>query len=313
MKCKKIELAAKTIDPVFLHSPQYQSQRLSQLLGFPLICKVESVNPIGCFKGRGADWWIKCHPQIKKLVCVSAGNFGLAMAYAGRKNNVEVHVFSIQNANPEKIQLIKQLGANIHLQGTNYDIVREEARKFSEKNDCYLIVDGKEIEITEGAGTIGLELSLYSTPIDQIFIPVGDGALINGIGSWFKSINPQTKLIGVCAKGAPAMHLSWTQGKIISTPVVNTIADGVAINTPIHEAFEQLKTIADEIVLVDDAQIIGAMKLLYDHEHLVTEPAGALSLAAAVQRPKNNKTTAVVISGANVDTRHREKWLQGLI
>lgn len=310
LNLNRISTAHQTINPIFLNTPQFQSEKLSQLLGLSLILKVETINPIGCFKGRGADWWTKNH-NVKKLVCVSAGNFGLAMAYAGREQGIEVHVFSIKAANPIKIAAIQQLGAEMHLLGTNYDDVRAEAKRYAEENDCYLIVDGKEIEITEGAGTIAVELIKYPSKFDVLYIPVADGALISGIGAWFKKYSPQTKIIGVCAEGAPAMYQSWKQGHVVSTDNVQTIADGIAINTPIPEAFNLLVTCIDELILVEDAQIIKAMKLLYDHEQLVTEPAGAVALAAVIENTKNNqdKTIGIILTGANINPANREKWL----
>lgn len=255
--------------------------------------------------------WIKSHDSVEKIVCVSAGNFGQAIAYAGKQKGLQVHVFSIKSANPFKMKAIERLGAHIHLLSDNYDFVRAEAESFAKKNGCYFIVDGKEEAITEGAGTIALELCKY--PLDRLYIPVGDGALINGIGSWYKSNGAKTKIIGVCARGAPAMYESWRRGHVVSTESTKTIADGIAINTPIKEAYELLSNIVDEMVLVDDEKIIQAMKLFYEHEHIVTEPAGAISLAAAINCAKETKgkTVGIIISGSNIDPQYRDKWLQG--
>lgn len=254
---------------------------------------------------------MKCHPDIKKIVCVSAGNFGQAMAYAGKENNVEVHVFSIEKANPIKMNAIKELGAIVHLLGDNYDYVRAEAKKFSDNNECYFIVDGKENEITEGAATIGMELSRYPESIDSIYIPVGDGALISGIGSWFKANQSRTEIFGICAEGAPAMFQSWKEHRIVSTPNVNTIADGIGINTPIREAYELVCATTDDMMLVSDEQIIEAIGLLYEYENLIVEPAGAAALAGAMVKENQNrgKAIAVILTGANINPKFREKWL----
>lgn len=311
IKQSHIKNAAEIINPIFTNTPQYQSIPLSNLLGCSVICKIETCNPIYCFKGRGADFWMKRHKDIKKIVCVSAGNFGQAMAYAGKENNVEVHVFSIETANPIKMDAIKNLGANVHLIGDNYDYVRIKAKEFAEKNNCYFIVDGKEVEITIGAGTIGMELDRYNKPIDAIYIPVGDGALINGIGAWFKEKNLATKIIGICSEGAPSMFQSWKENRIVSTNIVNTIADGIGINTPILEAYELLKHTTDEMLLVNDDRIIEAMRLLYSHEHLTVEPAGAVALAAAMNESHKNqgKTIAIIITGANINPKYSGQWL----
>ncbi len=307
---ENIETAAGSINPIYLNSPQYRSEGLSGLLNLSLVCKVETVNPIGCFKGRGVDWWARCNPHIKQLVCLSSGNLGQALAYVGREMGIEVHIFTIETANPTKVKSMEALDAIVHLHGKKYREARAEAARFAKANDFYLLIDEEEFEISEGAGTIAVELGKYPDAFDVLYVPVGGGTLINGVGTWFKANSPETKIIGVCAKGAPAMQLSWREGRVVCTDTVDTIADGVTVSEPVSQSVELLTTSVNEIVLVDDPDIIQAMHAFYKHEKIVLEPAGAISLAAAMVDAHKNvgKTVGIILSGSNISPQDRDKW-----
>src|SRR5262249_54894568 len=128
-------------------------------------------------------------------------------------------------------------------------------------------------------GTIGIEL-LEAGSIDTVVLPVGDGALITGVASWIKEHSPGTKIVGVCASGAPAMVESWRNGRIAKKKSTETIADGIAVRVPIAKAIDRIRNLVDEMVLVDDACLIGAMQLAASALGLLLEPAGAAGLAA---------------------------------
>ena len=150
---ENIETAFASIDNVFLNTPQYQSEGLSALLGVALVCKVETANPIGCFKGRGVDWLMQNQKEVRHVVTASSGNFGQAVAYAGRQSDTRVEVFSPANANPSKIASMERLGAHVHLHGHDFDAAKDEAIKFAESEEIAFLEDGREVQITEGAGT----------------------------------------------------------------------------------------------------------------------------------------------------------------
>jgi threonine dehydratase len=306
-----IRAAANAIDPIFRHTPQYRSEELSARLGVSLLCKIESANPIGSFKGRGADWWFTCHTGLPRVVCASAGNFGQAIAYVGRRAGVAVEVFAATTANPAKVRAMQSLGAKVHQRGRDFDAAKEEAAQFAKTHGCRFVEDGREDEIAEGAGTLALELATYPDAIDIIYVPLGNGALLNGVGSWFKSQSSHTKVVGVCAERAPAMARSWRQGEALSTDAADTIADGIAVRTPIPESLLHLRSAVDDIVLVSEAQIRRAMRAYFECERLVTEPAGAVSLAAAMDNAQEDrgKTIATLVCGSNIDPRHRDTWL----
>lgn len=311
---KNIQLSMAGIDPVFKNTPQYRSEGLSQGLGISLYCKVETINPIGSFKGRGASWWFQSQAGsgMKHLVCASAGNFGQAVAYAGRKAKAKVEVFAAETANPIKIQAMQNFGAVVYLCGADFDEAKLAAACYAKEKGIAYLVDGLEDEIAEGAGTIALELGQLDVAYDVVYVPVGNGALINGLGAWFKTESPHTKVVGVCAEAAPSMAQSWQQGKSIATATADTIADGIAVREPIPEALVHFNDVVDDVILVNDSQILTAMRAYYEHEHLVTEPAGAVSLAAAmIQADKHQgKTVVTLVCGANIDPRRQDEWLR---
>jgi len=242
---ENIRQAYKRISPMLKDTPFYQSTRLSDRFGFDVRLKCQFLNPLRSFKGRGAEWWVAQHKDLTKVACVSAGNFGQAMAYVCKINGIELHVFTVDDANEQKVRGIQKLGATVHFCGQDYAHADRLAANYASENSAFLLIDGDAPEITEGAATIGLELTEATS---EIYIPIGDGALINGIGSWMKQVSPKTKVIGVCAAGAPAMYESWKQGKVIRERGKGTIADGIAILEPVASSFDTVRTVVDEIL-----------------------------------------------------------------
>lgn len=310
---EKIEAAARSIDPVFLNTPQFQSQGLSNELGMQLVLKIETVNPIRCFKGRGADFFAAQLPAwgSPRLVCASAGNFGQGLAYAARKRGFKLVVFAAEMANPLKLQRIRELGAEVRLFGNDFDAAKEQARVFAEETAACFVEDGREPAIAEGAGTIALELCRWADPFDFALVPLGNGALLAGIGRWMKAHSPATRIVGVCAAGAPAMAISLREKKMQSTPSAVTIADGIAVRVPVPEALVELEDVVDEVLLVDDEALVAAMQLLFRHHGLVVEPAGAAGLAAALICADRFRDARVVtpLCGGNMTPEQTRSWL----
>lgn len=308
---ENIQHASQTIDPVFLHSPQFHAESLSEVLGCELIVKVETMNPIRSFKGRGADYFFVRNPDVKEVICASAGNFGQGMAYAARKRGVKQIVFASEKANPLKLERMKSFGAEVRLHGQDFDAAKQAAKEYAKQNNLKFVEDSRDTEFTEGAGTIAVELLEYPKPFDAFVVPLGNGAMIAGIARWMKVHSPQTKVIGVCAAGAPAMEKSWREGKFVQTESISTIADGIGVRVPVPEALEDIKGLLDDILLVDDSQIIEAMKLAHQHVGVVLEPSGAVGVAAIM----NNKTffanqrVATILCGGNLTTEQMKQWL----
>jgi threonine dehydratase len=274
------------------------------------VLKVETVNPIRCFKGRGADFLVS-QSKEQEFICASAGNFGQAMAYACRKANKKLTVYAATSANPLKIARMKQLGAEVILVGKDFDAAKEEARKISNKKKIRFVEDGLDIETLAGAGTIGLELIAQFPLIDVVLIPLGNGALLNGVARVFRESSPYTKVIAVQAKGAPAMVESWRENKYVAHQQIHTIADGIGVRLPIAQALEDMKGLVDDALLVSEKGILEAMKLIHLHAGLVVEPSGAVAIAAFFEN--NNefkaKTVATILCGGNLTEEQLQMWL----
>jgi threonine dehydratase len=279
-----------------------------------LVLKVETVNPIRSFKGRGTDFLVAGLPAASgPLVCASAGNFGQGMAYAARKRGLPLVVFAAETANRLKLRRMQELGADVRLAGQDFDEAKQQGRTFAAERDAHWIEDGREPAIAEGAGTIAVELGRWPHAFDFALIPLGNGALLAGIGTWMKATSPATRRIGVCAAGAPSMALSLQQGVPEPTESAATIADGIAVRVPVPEALADLAAVVDEVLLVDDHALISAMQLVF-HEHgLVVEPAGVAGLAAAITFRERFQGASVVtpLCGGNLTEEQIREWLSG--
>jgi threonine dehydratase len=173
------------------------------------------------------------------------------------------------------------------------------------------VEDGLEREISEGAGSIAVELLEKDAGFDAVLVPLGNGALLNGMARWLKSASPSTRVIGVAAAGAPAMAHSWSRKTVVRDDAVNTIADGVAVRIPVPEAVADMEGIVDDVLLVQDETLVDAMRLAHRHLGLVLEPAGALGVAAVLTRPEQfaGRHVAVVLSGGNLAPEAIGKYL----
>ena len=306
----QIEEAHHIIDPVFINSPQYECEPLSKLLGCKLILKVETINPIRSFKGRGADWLVS-QSIDDHLVCASAGNFGQAMAYACRKRNIKCTVYASVSSNPFKVERMRSLGAEVILFGNDFDSAKLEAKRMAADLKLRFVEDSQDIETLAGAGTIGFELLSFTKSLDVLLIPLGNGALLNGIARVFKERSPQTSIVAIQAEGASAMIDSWKKGEMIIHPTVSTIADGIGVRLPVPQALIDMKDLVDHGLLVKEETILEAMRLLHTHGGIVVEPSGAVGLAAILEN-KNlfaEKTVATVICGSNLTEEQMKKWL----
>ena len=300
---ERIADAAEAIDQVFLHSPQYECEPLSAHLGVTTVLKVDCLNPIRSFKGRGTDYLMhRIEVPARGLVCASAGNFGQGMAYAARKRGHRVTVFAAVNASAIKVDRMRGLGAEVVLEGEDFDAAKEAARAHSEKVGALFVEDGAVAPIAEGAGTIAVELTTMDDPIDALLVPLGDGALVTGIGVWMRRASPSTRIIGVVAEGAPAMELSWHAAKLVSTESIATIADGIAVRVPVASAVDELRSAVDDVMHVSDAEMIEGMRALFSDAGLVVEPAGAAGIAATKKLSGQlaGKRVAVIVTGGNI-------------
>jgi threonine dehydratase len=298
-----IARAAREIDPVFRNTPQFEADALGHRLGARVLLKVETVNPIRSFKGRGTDFFLRSmSPVPPRLVTASAGNFGQGLAYAARARGVALDVFAAEGANPMKVARMRELGAIVHLAGKDFDDAKAHARNYADRQGVPFVEDGRELAVAEGAGSIAVELLHWKQPIETALVPLGNGALLGGIGAWLNHASPDTRIVGVCATGAPAMRDSLAAGHPVSTDSATTIADGIAVRVPVPEALEYLTPVVDEVVLVSDDALRQAMAILMEETGLVGEPAGVAGLAALLEHPelRTKGLVATPLCGSNV-------------
>ena len=297
LSLEKIDEASRVVPAEFLHTPQYVDAALSAALGRETVLKIETLNPLRSFKGRGAEYFMRGLDAGRHVVCASAGNFGQAIAYAACRRGIPSTVFSARTANPVKVARMRELGADVVLDGDDFDRAKARAVEHAaEQEDRLFVEDGREPAISEGAGTIGVELAPLG--LDTLLVPVGNGALITGIGTWLKAHSPGTRIVGVCAAGAPAMERSWRAGRAIDGDAAATFADGIAVRVPVPAAVEWMRDTVDDMLLVDDEQIGAALRLVRDTVGLVLEPSAVVGVAAAMAQPFAGRI-GTIVTGSN--------------
>lgn len=318
----RIALAARTIDPAFRDTPTWHAPAIDAICRTEVHQKLELLTPIRSFKGRGADWFVASLDvaDVRPLICASAGNFGQGLAWAASARHRPLTVYAATTANPGKIDRMRALGATVQLYGHDLDEAKQEAKRVAAARQWHFVEDGLEAAVSEGAGTIAVELLQTVMALDVILVPVGNGALTAGIGAWCAMHAPYVSVIGVCAEGAPAMARSWRahrdglplDASIVTTPQANTIADGIAVREPIPEAVADMRDVVRDVVCVSDDAIRDAMRLLWRTGGLVVEPAGAAGLAPLLDpaHPWRGARVASILCGGNcTDAQVRELLL----
>jgi threonine dehydratase len=311
LEAAAIRPAHGSIDPSFTGSPQYVHDGLSARLGVDVILKVETVNPIRSFKGRGT--WVAVSAlagagrigRNRPIICASAGNFGQGVAFAARAHGVPAIVVASRNANRAKVTRMRALGAEVVESGDDFDEARGTAERLAVERDLELLVDGDDPLISTGAATLALELtdavgrgSLPSPAI--VAVPVGNGALINGVGAWLRAAAPECRVVGIQAAGAPSMTLSWRAGRPIDTDAVSTYADGIASRIAVPSAVELMAGRVDDMLLVGDDELRTAQADLTADLGITVEGAAAASWAGLLARPAPGGAAVVIVTGSNV-------------
>jgi threonine dehydratase len=282
LQLDRIRGAVEAIDPVFLDTPALPCAPLDEALGCSVTLKLETLNPVRSFKGRGTETAAASArgQGASRMVCASAGNLGQALAYSGSRRGLDVTVVAGSTANPLKLRQIAALGAHIQLDGEDIEHARVRAREIAQADGAYLVEDSLDLATCEGAATIGLELVRDDSELDVVLIALGGGAMASGVGYVMRALAHHAEVIGIQPTGAPAMALSWRQGEVVETDRIETIADGVAGRCPIPEVLDDLLVVLDDVVLVGEDSIKAGMRALCEHAGLVVEPSGALGIAA---------------------------------
>ena len=304
-----IARASQGITPVFLRTPIVQHDDLDAWLGARIACKVESLGPLRSFKGRGGDWFMRQRTTTGPVCAASAGNFGQALAWAARAAGEACTIFASVNASALKLARMRALGASVIQEGTDFDGAKDAARAHAASHGIEFVEDGDALAITEGAGTIAVELA-NAVKLDTLLVPLGNGALLAGVATWMKAVSPGTRIVGVVADGAPAMMRVLTGIQVDRSTPVSTIADGIAVRVPVKSAVDDLRGLADDYVAVGEDAIVAAMRGLIAHAGLIVEPAGAVGIAAMLSAPHGNygERVATILCGGNVTTDQLSAW-----
>ncbi len=313
LRLDRVRDAVGEIDPVFLDTPSLPCAPLGEALGCPLTLKVETLNPVRSFKGRGTETVTAAARTqgASRVICASAGNLGQALAYSGTRRGLEVTVVAARSANPLKLRRIAALGASVRLEGEDIEDARLCARELAEADGAYLVEDSLDLATCEGAATIGVELIRDDPQLDVVLVALGGGAMASGVGYVMRSLAEHVQVIGIQPLGAPAMTLSWRQGTVVETDHMETIADGVAGRCPIPEVLDDLLVVLDDVVLVDEDSIKAGMRALYEHAGLVVEPSAALGIAAVLEDPERfaGRRVTTILCGSNVAPADFARWV----
>lgn len=300
---EEIERAAAGLDPAFAHTPLLRGTALDDETGACVALKVETLNPIRSFKGRGAVTWMReAGADAPGVVCASAGNFGQGLAYAARAAAMPCHVFVGRGANAGKVDAMRGLGAHVEVGGDDYDSAIETARSFAAEHGLRFSQDGRDPWIAAGAGTMAIELTEAGVRPDVALVPVGNSALVLGIAVWLRHVHPGVRIIGVCAAGAPAPALSWRRREPVASERVDTVADGIGIREPFAESVAGMLVLVDDMVLVSEASLRAAVRRLAQDTGLLVEAAGAAGVAALLDDPAAYRGASVFtpLCGANL-------------
>jgi len=281
------------------------SDTFSQLTGSKVYLKNEFEQKTGSFKLRGAYYKIKNLAEDEKskgVVAASAGNHAQGVALASAMEKINCTIVMPRNASPAKVAATKEYGAEVVLEGKNYDESWIKAQEIAKTSGAQIIHAFDDPQIIAAQGVIGLEIMEQLPNVDEIYVPIGGGGLVAGILTAVKTKNPNVKIIGVESKSFPSMKNSLDSGKLETVDGGFTVADGISVRTPGKQTFEIIRDMIDKIVLVDDEEIIKTIFLLMERSKIVVEPAGAAGLAYLVsKKPSPGKNVVPILCGGNVD------------
>ena len=268
--------------------------------------KPENLQITGSFKVRGACFKIAQlteEEKAKGVVACSAGNHAQGVALAATTHGIKSLICLPDNAPISKIEATKWYGADVCLVEGVYDDAYQKALKLRDEKGYTFVHPFDDEDVIAGQGTIGLELLEQLPDLDAVIVPIGGGGLISGVAFAIKHLNPNVKIYGVQASGAPSMLNSIEHNKIERMGFVRTIADGIAVKEPGEHTFEYSKKYVDEIVTVNDDEISTAILALIEQHKLIAEGAGAVAVAAAMfnKVPIKGKKAICLVSGGNID------------
>jgi threonine dehydratase len=301
-----VEAARARLRGVIHETPCAYSQSLSNLTGARVFVKLENLQMTGSFKERGAaNVLLELPPgeRTSGVVTASAGNHGLAVAFHAARLGIGAIIVMPEWAPLSKVMAARRQGAEIVLCGENYDEAHARAREIEAARGLVFVHPFDDPRVIAGQGTIGLELVAQVPDLEAVLVPVGGGGLAAGIAVAVKARRPGVEVIGVQADEIAAMKAAWTSGERVTVPPGPTIADGIAVRRVGEHTLALCRRWVDQMVSVSEEEIANAILLLLEIEKTVVEGAGAVPLAALVNKKVAlaGKAVALVLTGGNID------------
>ncbi|UII23362.1 threonine ammonia-lyase IlvA [Fulvivirga ligni] len=302
--------AAENLKGVAIRTPLMPNPILSERFGANILLKREDLQVVRSYKIRGAYNKIQSlapEQLTNGVACASAGNHAQGVAFACAKKQIQGTIFMPAPTPSQKVNQVKMFGkefVKVVLTGDTYDDAFHEATKFCEENEVMFIPPFDDPKIIEGQATVGKEIIEDSSdPIDYLILPIGGGGLAAGLSSYFKTLSPSTKIIGVEPEGAPAMKASLEKGEVVVLSKIDKFVDGAAVKKVGDLTFEICQELLDDVITVPEGLVCGEILRLYNEQAIVVEPAGALAITA-LEKLKDQikgKNVVCIVSGSNND------------
>src|SRR5438876_4469788 len=307
--------AAPVVRRYLKPTPLYEWPALSKLLGCRYFLKHENHTPTTAFKVRGGIYLVSRLSDEEKrrgIIGCTTGNHGQSLAYACRLFGVRCVLVVPENSNPDKLAAMQALGAELIEHGRDYDEAREHCEAIRHREGLRYVHSANEPDLIAGVGTYALEIFDALPDPDVLLVPVGLGSGICGAALVAAERRPATQVIGVQSELAPAVTLSWREGRPVQTGTPTTFAEGMATRVPADLTLEIMRHYVHDMVLVSDAALREAIRLLLRVTHNLAEGAGAASTAAAfgLREQLAGKTVVGVLSGGNLDLRELARLLE---
>lgn len=308
--------AAQRLKGVAYQTPFMHNINLSDQYQASIYLKREDLQVVRSYKIRGAYNKIRSlkHKQLTNgVVCASAGNHAQGVAYACHKLGIKGYIFMPNPTPKQKVKQVQMFGKDfiqIELIGDTYDDAYEEAMKFCQQHQSQFIPPFDDPKVIEGQGTVAYEIMLDAVgKIDYLFLPIGGGGLAAGVGSYFKQISPETKIIGIEPGGAPAMKVSLAKGENTSLEKIDKFIDGAAVKRVGDLNFSICRQVLDNIITVSEGKVCDTILKLYNEEAIVVEPAGAMAISALdfYKEEIKGKNVVCIVSGGNNDITRMEE------
>ncbi|MBQ1689064.1 MAG: threonine ammonia-lyase [Lachnospiraceae bacterium] len=301
---EKFEEASDVVKKVINRTKLQYSEYFSATSGNKVYLKPENMQYTGAYKVRGAYYKISTLSKAdreKGLITASAGNHAQGVAYAAKLYGCKATIVMPTTTPLIKVNRTKAYGADVVLHGNVYDDACAHALKIAEETGGTFIHPFDDEQVATGQGTIAMEIFKDLPTVDIILVPVGGGGLATGVSTLAKMLNPNVKVIGVEPAGASCLQESLKQGKVVSLPNVDTIADGTAVKTPGKTIFPYLQKNIDDIITIDDHELIVAFLDMMENHKMVVENSGLLTVAALNHLDCKGKKVVSVLSGGNMD------------